>query len=231
MDEIAKASQDSLPTTGRTSDSVGESTSQGTRTYTEDELRKAVNDALAKAGRDAKALASERARITAEREAFEAAKKEWAEKEKELEEAELEKAKADPDAFRKYQAKIAEERKRLKERERQLIEKEAALERSRAEHEAELQAMRDLQREIKINEIAAKTGVDASFLKELGLENVEQIELVAQKLNNLIAKVKGETAKISPDSGITSGSLGVFSPEQFERLPIEEKAKYLYKKK
>jgi hypothetical protein len=91
--------------------------------------------------------------------------------------------------------------------------------------------------EIKLWQIGAKYGVSYTALKDLNLPSLEQYEAVAKKISNLKPKsVKtGEdesenTKKFTPDSGVTSGLRGTLTPDQFEKLSITEKAKYIYKK-
>jgi len=152
-----------------------------------------------------------------------------AEWERQREEAELAEARTDPVKLREYQRKQAE-KKQLNDLEAQKAELrklQDEINKSRLEHEAEIKAARETQMEIKLWQIGAKYGVDYVALKELNLPTVEQAEAVAKKLSNL--KPKETKGAFTPDSGVTSGMRGKLSPEQFEKLSIQEKAKYIYK--
>lgn len=181
MDETKETKQDV-----KTSAGEGGTTSQDKpQTYNQEQVNKAVSDALAKAGRTDKVFSKREAGLKAREDAI-------AEKERQREAAELEEAKKDPDKLAEYQARksIADER--------------AELERSKAEHEAEIIAAREAQKEITIWQVASAKNVDPERLKELseelGLEGKERLERLADEMT---AKT-GTT--IEPDSGITTGA-------------------------
>jgi len=179
------------------------------KTYTEQEVQKQISDALAKAGRDAKTLADREASLTAQQGAIQAREAEVAEIQRQVDEAELEAARYDPDKLRAYQARQAEKhhRQSLEVERRQLAKEKAELDRSKAEHEAELQAARQAAMEAKVYEIAAKHEVNPAILKDLKLTTVEQLETVAKHLGGMTPKEQSaEAAKMTPDSGVTIGA-------------------------
>jgi len=244
MDETEGTKQDSLPGGGQTSAGAGGTTStKDAKTYTEEEkqkeVEKAVSDALAEKGRDAKTLSDREAKLKDQEESIKKTKAEvdgWL---KQKEEAELEEARSDPDKMHEYQRKQAEKQRKaeLDAKEVDLKRREGEIERSKAEHEAEVKAARETMMEIKLWEIGSKYGIDPTALKELNLPTVEQVEAVAKRIGTLKPEQKEEgetgskgTKPFTPDSGVTSGRFGVLTPEQFEKLPISEKEKYLAKK-
>ena len=229
MGEIDKTTQDSLQKPGQTSGGEGETTPKDTaKTYTETELQKAISDALAQKGRDAKTLADQAAGLKAQQDAIQAKEAELAEIQKQIDEAELEAARYDPDKLRTYQARQAEKQQRqsVEAERRQLAKEKAELERSRAEHQAEIDGARQLAMETKIYEIAARHEVNPAILKELKLTTVEQVETVAKHLSGMTPKEqKEEAAQFTPDSGVTKGGTAEKSEEQQlkERYPSMHK--------
>ena len=207
MGEIKETPKNS-PQTGKASEGSEETTPKAeAKTYTEKDIEKAVQVALTKAGRDAKALADKEATLNTEKEAVDTAKAEIAEIQKQIDEAELEAARGDPDklkelqAKKSYKAKLAE----LDTKNKELQKREADLNRREAEHEAEIQAAKETQREITIWQIAQEKSVDPVRLKTLAekfnIEGKENLEELANEIAS--GKPEGETLKV--DSGATSG--------------------------
>ena len=240
MDETKNIQKDSLQETGQTSkDSEGITSAKETRTYSEAEVKKQVSDALAAAGRTAKQLTEKEASFQAREEAIKARETEIAEFQRQRDEVELEEARSDPEKMREYQYKQAKKMEitNLEAQKADIRRQQEEINRSKAEHEAEIKIARDTLTEIKLWQIGAKYGISHVALKELNLPDVEQAEKVAKALSAMAPKrpttgeAEAATEKpFTPDSGVTSGTHGVFSPDQFEKLSISEKAKYLSKK-
>lgn len=229
--------KDTLQETGQSSSEENQGTStKEAKTYSEEEVQKAVNDALAAKGRDAKSLTDKEAEINARQEAINAKQAEIDEWERQRDAAELEAAKGDPVKLREYQRKQVQKQERasVEAEKAELRRQREAFNRDKAEHEAELNAARGAQMEIKLWQIGEKYGVDPVVLKELNLPNVEQAEAVAKRLSKKEQRPpEGETEATKEtktfDSGLTSGNRGTLSPEQFEKLSASEKKKYLEK--
>lgn len=161
-------------------------------TYTQDQVDKAVQAALTKAGRTEKSFSTREATIKAREDAL-------AEKERQKEAAELEEAKKDPDALAAYNAKQAR-----KQQEADLKKEREQLERDKAEHEAEIIAAKEAQKEITIWQVASAKKIDPEKLKELSEElNIEVKEKLERLADEIAAKPGGI---IDPDSGLTKGA-------------------------
>jgi len=219
------------PGQSSTVENQGTSEEKKAKTYTEQEKEKIVNDALAAAGRTAKQLSEMEARLKSQEEAIKAQMEAVAEFNRRKEEAELEEARSDPSKMREYQRRQAEKKQLadLETQKQELQKQRDEIARSKAEHEAEVKAARDTLMEVKLWQIGAKYGISPMALKELNLPTVEQVEAVAKRLGAVKPNTES-TKSFAPDSGVTSGKLGALAPEQFEKLPISEKAKYLTKK-
>jgi hypothetical protein len=190
------------------------------KTYTEDEVKQAVekakSDALAKAGRDAKSLELKEKSLTEREEAIKA-------REAEIEAQELEEARQDPAKMQTYQAKQTKKQQLADiNAERAKLKKEREdLERDKVEHEAEITAARETQREVDIWELGEKYGLDPVMLKNLNL-SLEQTEEIAKQLT----KDKGEkapTTDLKTDSLVTSGA-GKPTLEQLRKMPMDDYA-------
>jgi hypothetical protein len=195
MDETTKTKQDN--SSGKETPSAGKpgTTSKDTepQTFTEDQATKMVSDALAKAGRDAKTLTDREAAVKAQEDANKA-------EQERKDAAELAKVQGDPDKLAAYQAKKAEA-----DRAKDLTEGEANLARDKADHEAELTASRETQKEITIFEIASAKSIDPVRLKNLSEKfNVEGKEKL-EELAGEIASGKETDPDFNPDSGLTKG--------------------------
>jgi len=152
------------------------------KTYTQEELDRAIHAARSQAGRDAKSLELRDQALTSREKALK-------EREEKLEAAELEGLKNDPQKL-----DIHQQRKALRE-------ERAALEKEKAEHQAEIEAAREIQRELDIWEIGEKYALDPQMLKDLNLP-LDQTEAVAKRLSEARPK---ETKEIKTDSSVTSG--------------------------
>lgn len=210
------------------------------KTYSEAEKNKAVSDALAAAGRTAKDFETREASIKASEESFKSKEEELNNREKALDEQELVLARQDPARLKIYQDNQAKKiaQAEIDKQRKQLQADKDALNRDKAEHAAEVKLAKDTLTEIALWQIGEKYGVDPSILKDLNLPSVEQAEAVAKRLaTKRPATSEGEPATataqagepFSPDSGMTSGSTGKLTPEQFEKLSIEQKKAYLEK--
>ena len=174
-----------------------EGTTPTPKTYTQEDLDKALQADRIARGRDAKTLTDREASLTAQQSAIQAREAEMAEIQKQIDEAELEAARYDPDKLRTYQARQAEKQHRqsLEAERRQLAKEKAELDRSKAEHEAEIQAARQAAMEAKVYEIAAKHEINPAILKDLKLTTVEQLETVAKHLGGMTPKEQSAEAE------------------------------------
>lgn len=219
-DETKEIKQDSSQVTEDTSGGSKGSTSETkAKTYTEEEvqkvIKKAESDALSKAGRTATALEKREAAIKAKEDAI-------AEQERQKDAAELEEAKTDPDKMAVYRAKQTR-----KQQETDLKKERAELDRDKADHEAEITAVREAQKEITIWQVASAKNIDPMRLKTLSdkfnIEGKENLEELAAE----IASGKPEpTTETKVDSGVTSGGIGEKSEEQ----RLKERYPSMYKK-
>jgi len=213
------------------------------KTYTEEDVKKQVNDALAAAGRNAKQLTDKEASLKAQEEAIKASKAEIDEFQSKRDQAELEAAKDDPYKMREYQRKQAQKQETatIESQRAELKKQQEELDRQKAEHEAEVKSARETQMDITLWQIAAAEKVNPvelkDTMKDLSLTTIEQAKALAKRLNKVAPKQPaegdtepGEEKPFTPDSGVTSGAKGELTPEQFEKLSMSEKAKYLDKK-
>jgi hypothetical protein len=215
-----------LSSEGQTSEGEAQGTSKTeAKSYTEEEVNKRISDALAAKGRDAKTLTDREASLKAEREVIEADKVKIADWQRQRDETELAEARRDPDKLAAWQKKQND-----KTRDAEFATRETNLKKREAEHAEMVKAAQETQMEIKLWEIGVKYKVDPVILKDtmkdLNLTTVEQAEALAKRLTAGERPPEGE-AEFIPISGVTSGTRGTLTPEQFEKLPIEEKKKYL----
>jgi len=212
MDETKGNPKDSLQTTGRASQGNEGTTPKEAKTYTEEEVNKRISDALAAKGRDAKSLELKEQSLTEREERIKTA-------EAKIEAAELEKLKDNPEALDLHKAKKA------------IKEERAALERDKAEHAEMVKSAQETQMEIKLWEIATEEKIDPVLLKDtmknLGLTTVEQAKTLAKRLSEPAKRPAEGEVPFTPISGVTSGTRGTLTPEQFEKLSLDEKKKYL----
>jgi len=214
------------------------------KTYTDEDVKKQVSDALAAAGRSAKQLADREASLKAQEESIKTSQAQIEEFQRQRDQAELEEAQGDPDKMREYQRKQAQKSQitNIESQKAELKKQQEELARDKAEHEAEVKSARETQMEVKLWQIAAAEKVDPVELKdtvkELNLTTIEQAQAVAKRLRKVAPKTStdsgAETTEeqpFTPDSGVTSGTKGEYTPEQFEKLSMPEKAKYLHSKK
>mgnify|MGYP000337451006 CR=1 FL=1 len=212
---------------GQPSPGETQETSQTAKTYTQEEVDKAINDALAAKGRDAKRLSEWEASLKSQQLEIEATKADIAEMQRRMDEAELEAARYDPDKLKEYQARksIKDQMAELEKARKDLKRQQDELARSKAEHEAEVEAARKATLEIKLWEIAARYEVDPSLLKDLNPQTEEQAEKIAKRLSGLTKKPEGEKAKeFIPDSGVTIGAGGTPTTEQLDKMTPEQYA-------
>jgi len=233
MDETKETQKDSLPQGKAPEGSEGTTPKVEAKTYTEEELQKEIQKAKVAAGRDAKSLSDKEAALKAEREAVEAEKAKVAEWQRRREEAELDEARKDPDKLAQWQKKQTEKTRdaEFAKREADLTKRQADLTKREAEHEAEITSAREAKLEMKVFELAGKYNLNPVVIKDgmkdLGLSTAEQAEALAKKLSETGKRPPEGEVPFNPTSGVTSGTRGTLTPEQFEKLPIEEKKKYL----
>mgnify|MGYP001610250318 CR=1 FL=1 len=152
---------------------------------------KAVSDALAAAGRTAKAFESRETALKAREQAIKDAEVKAEERQKQKDAEELEAATDDAERS------VIQRKQQLRVKEIAFRQKEEEHERKVAEHQAEIDAARATRFETEVWEIAAKHGVDAVWLKGLGISDMKQLDLIAKGASTQ----KG----IVPDSGRTMG--------------------------
>ena len=170
MDETDKATQDA-----KTSGSKATITSGGKeKTYTEREVTKMVSDMKAAAGREQKKLADQ---IEAARQDGEKANNRLNELQKQIDEAELDKARDDPELLKLYQRKRETEDKvkDIESRERDLAKREAQL-------ESDKKAIAEANVEAMVVEVALKYGLSIETLENLGITDREQLDKVAERI-------------------------------------------------
>jgi len=205
MDEIKGTQQNSPQDKGKASEGSEETTPKAeAKTYTDQEIEeikaKAAQNARVAAGRDAKSLEQREAAVKAREDANKA-------EQERRDAAELAEAQKDPDKLAVYQSEQA-----ARQRTKKQDERDAAQDKREAEHEAEVKAAREAQKEITIWQIASAKGVDPVRLKALSekfnIEGKEQLEELAGEIAS--GKPQDETPekKSTPDSLVTSGNKG-----------------------
>jgi len=197
MDEIKDTQGTPSKSSGKASTGSEETTPEAdAKTYTEEEYQKALQADRIKRGRDDKTLTGRETAVKAREDANKA------EQEK-RDAAELAEAQKDPDKLAVYQSKQAE-----RQRTKSLNERETDLARREAEHEAEIQAAKEAQKEIVIWQVASAKGIDPVRLKALSekfnIEGKENLEELAGEIAS--GKPKEPTKKT--DSLLTSGNKG-----------------------
>ena len=190
MDETKETQENSLPK-GKASEG-SEGTTPKPEVYTKAQLDEAIQKDRIQRGRDAKTLEQRVNDIKAR----EGAIAKW---QADRDAAELAEAQKDPDKLAAYQQKQADRQRRTS-----LDEREAAIAKREAEHEAEITAAREAQKEIVIWQIASAKNIDPMRLKtlseKLSIEGKERLEVLADEIGS------GKTDKqISVDSGVTTG--------------------------
>jgi len=210
MDETGKATQDA-----KTSGSKDTTTSGGKeKTYTEQEVTKMVSDIKAAAGREQKKLADQ---IEAARQDAEKANQRLNELQKQIDEAELDKARDDPELLKLYQRKRETEDKvrSIESRERDLTKREAQL-------ESDKKAIAEANAEAMVVEVALKYGLSIETLENLGITDREQLDKVAGAIATSKPPPKEGEGELTPDSGISSGGEHTPTAEELEKMTPEQ---------
>lgn len=238
MDDTTKTEQDSLLGEGQASAGEAGATSEdkAVKTFSEEDLTKEVSkrvsDALAAAGRTDKEFAAREANIKAQEESIKEAQAKIDDFQKRLDEAELEEARTDPAKMREYQRKQKEKRETadLDAQRADIKKQREELERDKAENESKAKAASSVLKEIKYWQVGAKYGISPVVLKELDVP-IDKAETIAQKLSGVKPEAEATAEGVKPFTppGGNVVSHGTLTPDQFERLPMSEKAKYLHK--
>jgi len=225
-DEIKETKGDSPQEDGKAPPSGDETTpKKEAKTHTDKEKDKAVQVALIKAGRDAKSFEQREAAVKAREDANRA-------EQERRDAAELAEAQGDPDKLAVYQSKQTE-KQRVKSLDARLDAREADLNKREADHEAEIQAAREAQKEINVWQVASAKNIDPVRLKDLSekfnVEGKEKLEELAEEIAS--GKPKTEpTEALTPDSAVTSGGQGEPTQEQLEKMPMSQYAAYVAKR-
>jgi len=217
MDETKQAKQDSLQELGKApTGEVGTTPKETAKTYTEDEVQKAIekatHDALIKAGRDAKSLADKEASLKTQQQEIDDTKSEISKIQEQIDEAELEAARGDPDKLREIQAKKSYKTllAGLEDKKKELKNEREALERDKAEHASEIEAAQEATLEMKIFELAVEHELNPQDIRdsmtELKLTTVDQAVVIAKRLSGKPKEPTKEPRKT--DSLLTSGAKG-----------------------
>lgn len=228
MDETGKAEKDE-----KTSEGEPTSTSdKKEKTFTEQQVTKMVSDAKAAAGREQKKLADqlEAANAVSEslRQDAETTKGKLTALQRQIDEAELDKARDDPQLLNLYQRKqdLEQRATAIEERERKVATSEAQL---KADKEAIAKAKADA----TVAQVAVKYHLNIEDLADLGITDEEALEKVAAKIGKPSKKKAGEGEKededLMPDSGLTSG--GEHTPTMEERDKMSPEQYIAWRKK
>lgn len=195
MDEI-KGTQPNSPQAGKASDGSQETTPKvDTKTYTQEELDRALQADRIARGRDAKSFELREKSLNERDEALKR-------REAEIEAADLEKLKDNPEALD------------LHKQSRAIKEERAALEKDKREHEATIRAAQEELRDKAIWGIAAGHTTDPkemanlhSRLKNLNIDDMAKLEEIAAAITAEKPKEPTENKDgFAPDSGVTSGT-------------------------
>ncbi|MBA7466123.1 hypothetical protein ES707_01298 [subsurface metagenome] len=185
------------------------------KTYTEDEFQGALQADRIKRGRDDKSLSGREVAVKSREDANKA-------EQERRDAAELAEAQKDPDRLAVYQSKKAE-----RQRARSQDERDAAQDKREAEHEAEINAAREAQKEINIWQIASAKGIDPVRLKNLSEKfNIEGKEKLEELAGEIASGKPEPTDKKKPhDSLVTSGGgkdLSGLSPNELAQKAYNE---------
>jgi len=190
--------------------SEGNTPKEPTKTYTEDEVQKALQADRIKAGRTAKDFENREATLKAHQQEIDDTKAEISKIQEQIDQAELEAAKGDPDKLKELQAKKsyktlmadldAEKKKLQKDR--------ADLDRDKAEHASAIESAQKAKLEMKIFELAVEHDLNPQDIKdamtELNLTTVGQAEAIAKRLSGKPKEPTKDPRKT--DSLLTSGA-------------------------
>ena len=173
-------------------DTQGTSTEQA-KTYTEEELNKAIekakNDALAQAGREAKKLSEWEANLKTQQTEIDDTKAEITRLQEQIDKAELEAARGDPDKLKEYQRKKSykDQLADLENAKKELRKQQETFEREKAEHAETVKAAREVTLGMKLYEIAARHNLNPEDLKkdmkDFNLTTEAQVEALAKRLS------------------------------------------------
>ena len=225
MDETEKAEQDTSKETPGSGDTI--TPDEKGKTFTEAQVTKKLSDAKAAAGREQKKLTEqiEAANAVSEslRQNAEIINGKLTALQQQIDEAELDKARDDPQLLNLYQRKHDLETRAttLEERERKVVTGEAQL-------KADKEAIASAKAETTVARVAIKYHLNIEDLSDLGITDEEALEKVAAKL----AGGKGKTPKdkdagdLEPDSGLTSGGEHTPTIEELEKMPMAEYIKW-----
>ncbi len=232
-DETKDEGRDTPQLVGQSSDTDEPGTTsqvQATEpTFTKAQVDKMLSDAKAEAGREKARLAKE-AEVSKQeaarlREDFQSTNSRLNALQDRIDQAELEKARDDPQLVKLYQARRElETEKRNVEVEKRRVAAEAA------QVKTEREAMESQNRGAQIAARAAKHGVEVSELTELGITDMAVLEKVAGKMSKGKGKDtekpvpagKPEAINFRPDSGLSAGGMGEPTPEQLDKMSIEQ---------
>jgi len=229
LDETEKGTQDiETPGAGDTSTS-----DKKEKTFTEAQVTKMVSDAKAASGREQKKLTDqiEEANKVSEslRQNAEITNGKLTALQRQIDEAELDKAKDDPQLLSLYQQK-----QNLQTRATDLEERERKVATSEAQLKADKEAIAAAKAEATIVKVAVKYHLNIEDLSDLGITDEEALEKVAAKIAGGKPKKKaGEEDKdagdLTPDSGISSG--GEHTPTMEERDKMSPEQYIAWRKK
>ena len=99
------------------------------------------------------------------------------------------------------------------------------LNREKAEHEAEIEAVRTVHRDNTVIKLATKYGVDAKLLDKDYIPT-DELEDYAQTLAAAKPKAAEGEETFVPDSGVTSGGTGKLTEEQISKMTPEQYAEH-----
>lgn len=188
------------------------------KTFTEQQVTKKVSDLKAVAGREQKKLTDqiEAANAVSEslRQDAEVINGKLTALQRQIDDAELDKARDDPALLNLYQRKQDLEARAttLEERERKVATGEVQL-------KADKDAIAEAKRESMVVKVAVKYHLNIEDLSDLGITDEEALEKVAAKLaGGKPAKKDKDAGDLEPDSGLTSGGEHTPTVEELDKM-------------
>ena len=220
MDETEKAEQDTSKETPGSGDTI--TPDEKGKTFTEAQVTKKLSDAKAAAGREQKKLTEQIEAATKESESLrqnaEIINGKLTALQQQIDDAELDKARDDPQLLNLYQRKHDLETRAatLEERERKVATGEAQL-------KADKDAIASAKAETTVVKVAIKYHLNIEDLSDLGITDEEALEKVAAKLaGGKPAKKEKDADDLTPDSGLGSGDKHTPTIEEQDKMSPAE---------
>jgi len=223
MQDGTQNPEDSLQQIAGLASTGDEDTSATAKTYSEDEVKKMLSDEKAAAGRKHAELAKQVSSLNTERGTLQnelkGTRSQLDEIQGRIDASEVDSARDNPEMMRLYQ-----QRRDLRAKEQGLQAERAKVDSERAELDKQRGEFQEWQQKRMLDEVSKEYGVPVDTLANLGLTDREALERVAQALKSQAPAGSTQSTTSVADSGISVGGGEALTPEQLEKLSMDQYA-------